>query len=141
MRIIAFLGLALMLFACSNTSQEGKKEVNERIVEQILEHYSNGIKKIEGEKVNGERHGMWKYYYANGFLWSEGKFWYGQRKGYSIIYYNTGKKQMEGHYAKDLKIGKWKLWNPDGSLNKIIDLDQMLSAEDSLKLELKPALK
>ena len=45
---------------------------------------------------------------------------------------------MEGDYVKDLKVGKWKLWNPDGSLNKIIDLDKMLSAEDSLKLELLP---
>ena len=84
---------------------------------------------------------MWKYYYANGFLWSEGSFWYGERKGYSIIYYNTGKKQMEGNYEKDLKVGQWKLWNPDGSLNRIIDLDQMLTSEDSIKLELKPAKK
>ena len=139
MRISTFLSLSLILFACNNSVQEDKKQVPERNVEQVLEHYSNGIKKLEGEKVNGERHGMWKYYYDNGFLWSEGKFWYGERKGYSIIYYNTGKKQMEGEYVKDLKVGEWKLWNQDGSLNKIVNLDQMLTAKDSIKLELKPA--
>jgi len=139
MKVTRFLVLALVLFACSNTAKEDNKQGMERNVEQVLERYPNGIKKLEGETVNGKRHGMWKYYYANGFLWSEGKFWYGERKGYSLIYYNSGKKQMEGAYEKDLKVGKWKLWNPDGSLNKIIDLDQMLTSEDSVKLELKPA--
>ena len=140
MRKIIFLMLTLALFACNYTAKENnEKETFERNVEQVVEHYSNGIKKVEGEKVNGKRHGMWKYYYANGFLWSEGEFWHGERKGYSIIYYNTGKKQMEGSYEKDLKVGKWKLWNPDGSLNKVIDIDQMLTSADSLKLELKPA--
>ena len=140
MRRIVFLVLTVALFACNDAVKE-EEEAFERNVEQVVEHYTNGVKKIEGEKVNGKRHGMWKYYYANGFLWSEGEFWYGERKSYSIIYYNTGKKQMEGSYEKDLKVGKWKLWNPDGSLNKVIDLDQMLTSADSLKLELKPAKK
>ena len=140
MKKIVFILLSLTIFACNNSVEENKKqEVLERKVEQVVERYSNGIKKMEGETVNGKRHGMWKYYYANGFLWSEGEFWYGERKGYSIIYYNNGKKQMEGSYENDLKVGKWKLWNPDGSLNKIIDLDQMLTSADSVKLELKPA--
>ena len=95
MRIITFLSLTLVLFSCSNSAPEDKDQVTERNVEQVLEHYSNGIKKLEGEKVNGERHGMWKYYYANGFLWSEGKFWYGERKGYSVIYYNTEKSKWK----------------------------------------------
>ena len=141
MRKIVFICLALVLFACNNSEKKEEVKVAERIVEQVVERYTNGIKKVEGETVNGKRHGMWKYYYANGFLWSEGSFWYGERKGYSIIYYNTGKKQMEGNYEKDLKVGQWKLWNPDGSLNRIIDLDQMLTSEDSIKLELKPAKK
>ena len=140
MKKIVFILMILAIFACKETVKENKEqEVMERKVEQVIEHYSNGVKKMEGEKVNGNRHGMWKYYYANGFLWSEGEFWYGERKGYSIIYYDTGKKQMEGSYEKDLKVGKWKLWNPDGSLNKIIDIDQMLTSADSTKLELKPA--
>ena len=131
MKKIVFILLSLTIFACNNSVEENKKqEVLERKVEQVVERYSNGIKKMEGETVNGKRHGMWKYYYANGFLWSEGEFWYGERKGYSIIYYNTGKKQMEGSYENDLKVGKWKLWNQDGSLNKIIDLDQMLTSAD-----------
>jgi antitoxin component YwqK of YwqJK toxin-antitoxin module len=139
MKKFIFLGLSLILFACNDTVQESKKkEVLERKVEQVTEYYPNGKKKLEGETVNGERHGTWKYYYSNGYLWSEGEFWYGERKGYSIVYYNSGKKQMEGAYKKDLKVGKWKLWNEDGSLNKVVDIDQMLTAKDSVKLELMP---
>lgn len=139
MKKFIFICMSIALMACNETAEESKKkEVLERKVEQVTEYYSNGKKKMEGEKVNGERHGMWKYYYANGYLWSEGEFWYGERKGYSIIYYNSGKKQMEGSYKNGLKVGEWKLWNEDGSLNKVVDLNQMLTSQDSIKLELKP---
>ena len=141
MRKIVFLLISIALLACNSSEKKKQTKGLERKVEKVVEHYENGIKKLEGETVNCKRHGPWKYYYANGFLWSEGSFWYGERKGYSIIYYKSGKKQMEGQYAKDLKIGKWKLWNEDGSLNQIIDLDKMLTGEDSVKLELKPGKK
>lgn len=140
MNKIVLILLSVVLFACNEAKVETESKTVERKVEQVVEHYPDGKKKLEGEIVNGERHGAWKYYYKNGFLWSEGKFWYGERKGYSIIYFEDGRKKMEGTYAKDLKIGIWKLWNPDGSLNREIDLDKMLSAADSVKLELKPAL-
>ena len=138
---VIILWFILCTLSCTSTESNIDNKVIERTTEEVVEYYPNGIKKVEGEKVNGQRHGIWKYYYPNGFLWSEGKFWYGERKGYSVIYYKTGKKQMEGNYEKDLKVGKWKLWNPDGSLNKIVDIDQLLSSEDSLKLELKPVQK
>lgn len=141
MKRILILLISVVFCACTNDKPDPKSEVFERDVAQVLEHYPNGKKKLEGETVNGERHGIWKYYFDNGFLWSEGKYWYGERKGFSSIYYEDGKKQMEGNYKKDLKIGIWKLWNPDGSLNRTLDLDQMLTAEDSVKLELKPAKK
>jgi len=141
MRKIVFLLISMALLACNSSEKKEQTKGLERKVEKVVEYYENGIKKLEGETVNGERHGPWKYYYANGFLWSEGSFWYGERKGYSIIYYKSGKKQMEGQYAKDLKVGKWKLWNEDGSLNQIIDLDKMLTGEDSVKLKLKPGKK
>lgn len=136
MKLLKFIFIALVLLACTNTEKEEKKPYV-REVEQVLERYPDGKKKLEGELVNGERHGVWKFYYDNGFLWSEGKYWYGKRKGYSIIYYKDGKKKIDGHYKNDLKVGTWRLWNSDGTLNKTIDMNELLTKEDSLKLELK----
>lgn len=128
-----------MLVACNGDGEKDKSSSKQatRKIEQVVEHYPNGLKKIEGETVNGQRHGVWKAYYENGFLWSEGSFWYGKRKGYSIVYHENGKKKMEGDYKNGLKVGAWKIWNADGSLFKSINMDELLTAEDSLKLELK----
>ncbi|MEX2380237.1 MAG: hypothetical protein WD530_05805 [Vicingaceae bacterium] len=132
--------LCLFVFgACASEKKENKKEESYQApeVEDYVEHYSNGLKKIEGKKVDGKRHGKWIYYYDNGMKWSEGKYVHGERNGYSVVYYENGKKKIEGQYKKDLRVGKWKVWEDDGSLVKEIDLDKMLSAEDSLRLELK----
>lgn len=137
MRIAAILLITLLILSCENNEPTVEKKEEKRKVEKVLENYPDGKKKMEGELVNGERHGDWKYYYENGFLWSEGKYWYGKRKGYSTVYHKNGKKKLEGRYENDLKVGEWKLWAEDGSLYKTIDMDKLLSASDSLKLELK----
>ena len=132
MKLLHILLIVLVLTACENKEKEEKKPYV-RNTEEVLEVYPNGVKKMEGKLVNGERHGEWKYYYNNGFLWSEGKYWYGKRKGYSVVYYESGKKKIEGNYKEDEKVGIWKLWNPDGSLNKTINMDQPTLEKDSLK--------
>ena len=137
MRIAAILLISMLVLSCQNNEPTQKENKLKRKVEKVLEYYPDGKKKLEGELVNGERHGIWKYYYKNGFLWSEGKYWYGARKGYSTVYHENGKKKLEGEYENDLKVGKWKLWTEDGSLYKTINMDELLSSDDSLKLELK----
>ena len=139
MRIIPFLLIIISLFSCQSDQKEmsdKQKEILERETEYVTEYYSNGKKKIEGELINGERHGPWKYYYENGFLWSEGNYWYGKRKGYSTVYYESGKAKLEGAYKNNLKVGIWKIWKPVGTLAKKINMNEILSKEDSLKLEL-----
>lgn len=140
MKVIVVSILSILLFACQpNESKEkpatGNKALD-RVEEPVVEYYPDGKKKMEGLLVNGERHEIWKYYHKNGFLWSEGSYWYGKRKGFSTIYFEDGKKKMEGNYKEDIKIGIWKIWNRDGSLLKEINLDEMLSKSDSLKLDL-----
>ncbi|MBL4708440.1 MAG: hypothetical protein JKY48_08395 [Flavobacteriales bacterium] len=137
MRITAILLISILILSCENNQATTEKEEIKREVTQVLENYPDGKTKVEGERVNGERHGIWKYYYESGFLWSEGKYWYGKRKGYSIVYHKNGKKKLEGSYKNDLKIGEWKLWDKDGSLYKTINMDELLTTNDSLKLELK----
>ena len=138
MKKLLYISIILLLSACkTDTNDSSAKKEFIRETEQVLEHYSNGLKKLEGEKVNGKRHGIWKAYHENGFLWSEGKFWYGKRKGFSSVYYKNGKTQMEGSYKNDLKVGVWKVWDMKGTLVKTVNMDKLLTKDDSLKLELK----
>lgn len=134
--------LILCLFAfgaCVSDKAEEQKTENPQAteVEDYVEHYTNGLKKMEGKKVDGKRHGKWIYYYDNGMKWSEGMYKNGIRNGYSVVYYENGKKKIEGQYKKDLRVGEWKVWEDDGSLVKAIDLDKMLTAKDSVHLGMK----
>src|SRR5690554_1403874 len=139
-----FLLFAFLPFmACSPNSKNNDKgeEITENYQaeerESYIEHYDNGVKKIEGLKVGGKRHGKWNYYYEDGILWSEGVYRYGVREGRSIVYYENGKKKIQGQYKNDLRVGEWKVWDDDGSLVKVMDLDSLLTASDSVHLGLK----
>jgi|SRR5690554_681162 len=130
----------LPLLACSTESKKESGENEESYQaptkEDYVDRYANGIIKIEGTKIDGKRHGRWVYYYEDGMLWSEGMYRHGVRNGRAIVYYENGKKKIEGQYKNDLRVGLWKVWEDNGALVKEIDLDEMLSAEDSLQLGL-----
>lgn len=134
MKKLLIILTALFLFSCESEEKEPQKKEFVRETEQVLERYPNGAKKMEGELVNGERHGVWKFYFENGFVWSEGKYWYGKRRGPSTVFYKNGKVHMEGNYKNDLKVGTWKLYDENGDLSKAINMDELLTSADSLKL-------
>ena len=129
------------LYACDTESKQQKnaesKEYTPPTREQYVEHYPSGIKKVEGELIDGKRHGKWIFYYDNGFIWSEGQYRHGIREGYSLVYYKNGKKKISGQYKKNLRYGEWKVYEQDGSLVKAIDINEMLTSKDSVLLELK----
>ena len=137
MKYLFLIALNIALLSCKNSEQkQEQKEVKQkRATEDVLERFPNGAKKLEGQLVNGERHGNWKAYYENGLLWSEGSYWHGKRRGFSSIYYNTGKVKMEGNYANDLKVGMWKVYASDGSLVKTINMYELLTKEDLQRLK------
>ena len=136
MRLLCIALLSTFLFSCQPGQEKTEKKETPRKTEYVTEYYPDGKKKIEGELVNEKRHGIWKYYYENGFIWSEGMYKHGERNGFSSIYFEDGSLKMNGNYKNDLKVGTWKIWNPDGSLFKAVNLDEMLTQEDSLKLGL-----
>ena len=141
MKYFILIILATFLFACETDSKQQEKTETDEYVpptrEQYVERYPSGIKKIEGELIDGKRHGKWIYYYENGFIWSEGYYQNGIREGYSLVYYKSGQKKITGQYKKNLRYGKWKVYEEDGSLVKAIDINKMLTAKDSVLLELK----
>jgi len=126
-----------LLFACNSETQketENQNATEERKVENFVEYYPSGIKKVEGKKVNGERHGRWVYYYDNGFMWSEGEYYYGKREGYSVVYYKDGRKKMKGQYSEDEKVGVWHFWDEDGNLTKSLDVAELKKRKDSAEV-------
>jgi antitoxin component YwqK of YwqJK toxin-antitoxin module len=48
----------------------------------------------------------------------------GQRNGLWTFYYPNGKAESEGHYENGEQIGKWKFYNRWGSLSEVVDFDR-----------------
>ncbi len=129
---IYFLPLLIALnFACGSNSKENKV-VEPKVEKNYVEYYDDGVKKIEGILLNGERHGVWNFYYKSGIKWSEGRYKRGKRDGYSIVYYENGKKKLQGDYKNHKRIGVWKIWNEDGTFKDEIDFDKPLTRKDSV---------
>lgn len=124
--------LVLALFACGGPAE--KKVENEYIQDKVMEYYSNGKIKVEGNTVNGKAHGLWRYYYENGFVWSEGKFRHGKRSGHSLVYYENGKKRLQGNYKEGERVGWWLAWDEQGTFIDSIDLSKSISKRDSMLL-------
>lgn len=88
------------------------------------EHYKNGILKIKGFYLKGQRHGQWASFYENGNLWSEQQYTNGKKDGQNVSYYPNGKKRYEGNYRNDTASGIWKYWNEDGTLAHEVNNDK-----------------
>ena len=132
--MIFVLWINFMACTSSTGELETKKEKAQpqRAVEEVVDYYPNGLKKVEGKLVNGKKHGRWVFYFDNGFMWSEGMFKYGIREGYSVVYYKDGRKRMKGQYKNDQKAGPWTFWNEQGEFVETIDADKLKARVDSL---------
>lgn len=65
---------------------------------------------------NGEKHGLWKYYYNNGHFWYEGTHKDGKRHGLWKWYLQNGQRHTKGTYRDGLKHGLWKYYYISGHL-------------------------
>jgi hypothetical protein len=70
--------------------------------------------KIDCYQKAAQNHVSWNYYYEDGTL--EGKCDFVNGIGTYIGYYEDGSIKTEGTIKEDRKVGKWKLYNPDGTL-------------------------
>jgi antitoxin component YwqK of YwqJK toxin-antitoxin module len=84
---------------------------------EYLELYANGKIKIEGQKKDGLRNGVWYSYFENGNKWSETSYINGQKNGVSIVNYPNGKIHYKGQYKNDKKSGNWYFYKEDGNLD------------------------
>ena len=69
--------------------------------------YSNNV--LEGPQ---------KVYNQQGILTSDGQYKAGLKNGNWTEYYDTGKMKSQGAYLDDKQVGKWVLFNEDGTISK-----------------------
>lgn len=74
-----------------------------------------GDHKEEGEFLDNEKHGIWKYTYDNNQTAFKGEYITGLPIGKHKWYYSNGKIKLEGKYDSGLKQGDWIRYNSDGN--------------------------
>lgn len=97
---------------------------------------------MEGEYVEGRRHGEWAHYFADGSVRSRGTFrddlvegeWVWNRSSGGLLQRGSflagekhglwerwsvdGSRIDSGHFDRGKKVGEWVVFNPDGSVKK-----------------------
>lgn len=70
---------------------------------------------IEGEMLNGKKHGYWVTYYANGFKRSEGRYIEGKKEGLWIQYHKNGSKASEASFRDGKNEGEYMCYYENGN--------------------------
>ena len=55
-----------------------------------------------------------------GNLYAKGSYTQGEKIGLWTFYYPSGKPKFEGQYIEDLRSGEWKSWNEAGELITVL---------------------
>lgn len=97
------------------------KQIDSLSLLREVAYYPNGITRIDGSFLEGQRHGYWVYYYDNGNKWSEGHYLNGLEDQMRRVWYPDGKLNYEGMFHLGKRIGKWKFWDETGILIQEID--------------------
>jgi len=81
----------------------------------MLESTSNGIAQQQYiEVVNGQLHGIIKYYHPKGYVEETGSYVNGQKEGQWIQFASNGVKLGEAFYKNGKKDGIWTVWDEQG---------------------------
>ena len=81
-----------------------------------LQFYSNMALRGRGDIVDGQREGMWQYYFANGTLQAEATFVAGLEDGPYRVYRENGVPYYIGQYKNGARVGTWEVYDPAGNL-------------------------
>lgn len=133
-KIVSFLFLGIILFACSSNEEkkEGAIDPNANLIETvngIYTEYYPGKKqvKITGTMdENDERHGRWELYNEDGKQRGFNIYKHGKRHGHSYSSYPNGSPLYHGEYWEDTLIGVWKSYGENG---KVVTKDYGLPAD------------
>ena len=110
--------LALLVLGC------GKPETDSTIIDadvavdvpvlsdgDFTETYDNGVLKVKGTILGGDRFGTWISYHQNGNKASENEYRNGRLNGKSVVFYESGQVRYIGYYLNAKKSGVWQFWS------------------------------
>ena len=91
--------------------------------------FDNGLPKMRGQYVEGNRVGRFIWWHSNGTKQLEGGYEKGIKNGRWIWRHKNGMKAIEGNYENDVAIGVWKWWDEDGNVKAEEDMDETQEAK------------
>ncbi len=125
--------LPLLLFACSTPAGPEKAAVPgaDSVTVQVQRStpVENGLERIvskdgrirmEGDKRNGQRHGVWTSYGPAGKVKSRSEYKDGQLDGHTIVYRDNGIVYYTGENRKGLPYGTWTFYNTEGEVERTL---------------------
>ena len=78
--------------------------------------YSTMVLRSDGIVCNGEREGLWVFYYPNGNKQTEYAFVSGKEEGPYRVFRDNGVPYYVGQCHEGRRVGVWEVYNSDGSL-------------------------
>lgn len=137
MKQISLIILIVILFSCGNS--ELKKEIistypdgtvlkeiyykweeDTKVVLKEIRYYTTGQKQQEGEFLNKEKTGKWKFWNDDGSLWSEGEYLNGKRNGKGTVWHKDGTKHYESNWKDGKPNGTWTFYKK-GKKEQIVE--------------------
>ena len=91
---------------------------------RTLSWYDNGLPKMKGQYVDGDRVGRFTWWHANGNKQLEGEYELGAKVGLWTWRHENGMKAIEGYFENDQAVGTWKWWQDDGKIEAEEDLSR-----------------
>ena len=79
-------------------------------------YYESGSIKAKGFYKDSQADSLWMYYYENGTVSSKGELLKGKKVGNWQFFYENGSKKSSGYYVFDNAIGKWLYFYDNGSV-------------------------
>lgn len=80
--------------------------------------FENGQKSHEGSYANCKYDGVWTYWHENGQKSVEGNYVDGDMQGNWAWWYKSGQKQIKGRYKNGKKEGNWTWWHENGQIDR-----------------------
>ena len=81
-----------------------------------MQFYTTMQLRSDGKVVDGQREGLWTFYYPDGTKQCEATFLAGLEEGPYRVYRENGVPYYIGQYQNGNRIGTWEVYGPDGSL-------------------------
>ncbi|MBX2978395.1 MAG: hypothetical protein KF905_03795 [Flavobacteriales bacterium] len=81
--------------------------------------------RMEGELINGERHGAWVAYFQHGGIRSRANYEHGQEQGSTEVFHENGMTKYTGQYYQGNPVGLWIFYDQNGDQERTARYDSL----------------